>query len=226
MKIRFSSYQVTLFVLLLLLFSCKKDDNYTAPVSDIEGNSYNTIRIGTQIWMAENLKTTRFSDDTEIPLVESASEWDTLSSPGFCWYNNEIAANKEHYGALYNGYAVATEKLCPAGWHVPSAEEWQQLRDFLGDTITGGAKLKETGTDHWLSPNKDADNSSSFGARAAGFRYFEGTYTALLNFTSYWSATEKEENNLWYLSLYHGDSNVGIRHISRKHGFSIRCLKD
>lgn len=224
--IRFSSYIAVIFAM-LFLFSCKKkEDQYTAPVSDIVGNSYKTVRIGTQIWMAENLRTTSFNDGMEIELIESSSTWDTLSSPGFCWYNNDEAGHKESFGALYNGYAVTAGKLCPAGWHVPSADEWQQLIEFLGDTISGGGKLKEEGTSHWLSPNKGADNSSGFGARAAGIRYFEGTYNALLSFTSFWSATETGEDNQFYLSLYYANPGIGINHISKKHGFSVRCVKD
>jgi uncharacterized protein (TIGR02145 family) len=223
---RFSSYIVIVFTL-ILLFSCKKEeDQTTAPVSDIDGNSYNTIRTGTQIWMAENLRTTSFNDGTEIALTESSSTWDTLSFPGFCWYDNDEADHKESYGALYNGYAVNTGKLCPDGWHVPSADEWQQLIDFLGDTISGGGMLKEEGTSHWLPPNKGADNSSGFGARAAGIRYFEGTFNALLSFTSFWSASKTGDENQFYLSLYYANSGISINHISKKHGFSVRCVKD
>jgi uncharacterized protein (TIGR02145 family) len=109
---------------------------------------------------------------------------------------------------------------------VPSADEWQQLIDFLGDTISGGGKLKEEGLSHWLSPNKGADNSSGFGARAAGIRYFEGTFNALLSFTSFWSASATDESSQLYLSLYYASSGISINHISMKHGFSVRCVKD
>jgi uncharacterized protein (TIGR02145 family) len=105
-------------------------------------------------------------------------------------------------------------------------EEWQQLREFLGDTITGGGKLKEAGITHWLTPNKGADNSSGFGALAAGIRYFEGSFNAVLYCTCIWSATEIGTNDEWYLSLYFGDAIANISHRSKKHGFSVRCVKD
>jgi len=96
-----------------------------------------------------------------------------LTTPGFCWYNNDSVSFKETYGALYNGYTINTWNICPAGWHVPEKQEWLTLRDFLGDSLTGGGKLKETGTSHWLSPNTGADNSSGFTALGGGIRYFE-----------------------------------------------------
>ena len=93
-------------------------------VADIEGNIYSALRIGNQIWMAENLKTTKFNDGTLIPFVSSNLEWNKLSQPAYCWYNNDELNNRKLYGALYNWFAVETGKLCPLGWHVPTDKEW------------------------------------------------------------------------------------------------------
>jgi len=125
-------------------------------VSDIDGNYYKTIQIGSQIWMAENLKTTRYNDGSNIPLVTDNTAWSNLTTPGYCWYNNDAATYKNVYGALYNWYAVNTGKLCPSGWHVPSEYEWTLLVNYLGGVYAAGGKLKETGTTHWYSPNAGA----------------------------------------------------------------------
>lgn len=207
-------------------FSCSKTDNGPAPVKDVESNSYNTIRIGNQVWMAENLRTATFNDGTAIPVVPDASEWSNLTTPGLCWYNNDELANRESYGTLYNYFTVTTGKLCPSGWHIPSGAELQTLRETLGDTLTGGGKLKEEGTVHWRSPNTGADNSTGFTALPAGIRYFEGTYSSLAYFTSFWSSTRSDDNKIWYLSLYYSDAVAAINKTSGKDGFSVRCIKD
>jgi uncharacterized protein (TIGR02145 family) len=211
---------------LLAIFSCTKDEKPPGPIADIEGNIYKTVKIGNQVWMAENLKTTRYNDGTDIPNVPDSVAWSDLTTPGFCWYNNDEETYKDTYGALYNGYSVSSGNLCPSGWHVPSRDEWQQLTDFLGDTITGGGKLKEAGIAHWLTPNKNADNSSGFTALPAGIRYFEGSFNTVLYFTGIWSATEIGTDEEWYLSLYYGDAIVIMNHRSKKHGLSVRCVKE
>jgi uncharacterized protein (TIGR02145 family) len=212
--------------MLLLISSCSKSEKLPDPVTDIEGNIYKTIRIGEQVWMAENLRTSTFNDGTEIPLITDETIWGNLSTPGYSWYNNDESAYKEPFGALYNGYAVNTGTLCPTGWHVPEREEWQELREFLGDTIYGGGKLKEAGTFNWHAPNEGADNSSGFTALPAGIRYFEGSFSSLLYFTSFWSVSKRGNDGRWYLSLYFDDAIALLTHRSEKHGFSVRCLKD
>ena len=210
----------------LIFCGCNKADKPVTPLTDIDGNTYKTVKIGTQTWMAENLKTSRFNNGTYIPLITDADAWANLSTPGFCWYNNDSVSFKEIYGALYNGYTINTWNICPAGWHVPQKQEWLTLRDFLGDSLTGGGKLKETGTSHWLSPNTGADNSSGFTALGGGIRYFEGTYASILSFTSFWSASGLSNDDTWYIGLYFNDSEFITNYISKKQGFSVRCLKD
>jgi uncharacterized protein (TIGR02145 family) len=213
-------------VLFNLATGCDKKDESPDPVTDIEGNSYKTERIADQVWMTENLKTSTLSDGTEIPDVQDAIDWNGLTTPGRCWYSNDGAANKDIYGALYNYYTVNSGKLCPSGWHVPSRDEWQKLKEALGDTITGGGKLKEEGTEHWKTPNTGAVNSTGFTALPAGIRYFEGTFNSVTLFTSFWSSTESDINKGWYLSLYYSDAVAAISSISKKDGFSVRCIKD
>ena len=226
MKITISLYVILLGTVVSLIIGCSKKDNPPDPVTDIEGNTYKTIRIGDQVWMAENLRTSTFSDGTEIPVVEDAGSWNELTSPGLCWYNNDEGVNKDLYGALYNYYSVVSGSLCPDGWHVPSMDDWHKLRDVLGDTITGGGKLKEEGTLHWKTPNTGAVNSNGFTALPAGIRYFEGTFNSATFFTAFWSSTESDNNKAWYLSLYFADSVAVMSTISKKDGFSVRCLKD
>jgi uncharacterized protein (TIGR02145 family) len=149
-------------------------------ITDIDGNIYKTVKIGTQEWMAENLKTTRLNNGTVIPEVPGWGDWNNLypywcpedldwGDPGLCWYDNN-PVYKDTYGALYNGYAMHTGKLCPTGWHVPSDSEWVTLGNFLGGLNVAGGKLKETGTTHW-SPNIGATNSVCFSALPGGMRY-------------------------------------------------------
>jgi uncharacterized protein (TIGR02145 family) len=225
MKVRIPVYTIFLAAL-LSLNSCTKNDNTTDPVTDAEGNSYKTVKIGEQLWMAENLKTSTFSDGSEITNTPDAGSWSELTEPGLCWYNNDSASNKDTYGALYNFYSVISGKLCPDGWHIPSKDEWQQLRDALGDTLTAGGMLKEAGTLHWNMPNTGAENSTGFTALPAGIRYFEGSFSSLSSFTSFWSSTEADNSKGWYLSLFFSDAVAAMNKISKKDGFSVRCLKD
>jgi uncharacterized protein (TIGR02145 family) len=227
-KMRKKSSSLVQILVIVLIFSqgCRKEDKPGVLLSDVEGNTYKTVKIGNQVWMAENLKTAILNDGTDIPLITDAGAWGNLSTPGYCWYNNDGASFKNTYGALYNGYTVNTGKLCPVGWHVPERDEWLVLRDFLGDSSKVGGKLKEAGTAHWLSPNKGADNSSGLTAFGAGIRYFEGTFASVLSYTCIWSATRVANDDEWYTGLYFNDSAFSIDHRNNKNGFSVRCLKD
>jgi uncharacterized protein (TIGR02145 family) len=174
--------------------------------------------------MAENLKTTRLSDGTEIPLVKDVAAWTGLTTPAYCYYNNNELPYRLEYGSLYNGYTVSTGRICPDDWHIPSNDEWNTLRDLLGDSLKVGNKLKEAGTKHWLSPSK-GDNSSGFTALPGGVRYFEGTFASEGTFTGFWSSGESEGEE-WYAGLYHADASFTIYHQNKKNGFSIRCVKN
>jgi uncharacterized protein (TIGR02145 family) len=187
-------------------------------------DSYKTVTIGNQVWMAENLKTTRFNDGTSIPLVTDDSLWKNSKTPAYCWYNNDEATYKATYGALYNWYAVNTGKLCPTGWHVPSDVEWTTLTTYLGGATVAGDKLREAGTTHWLSPNTGATNESGFTALPGGL---QGSNAGFWNFGwggYWWSSTEYED--IIPLSLYSGHSKVFRDKESKSKGFSVRCVRD
>jgi uncharacterized protein (TIGR02145 family) len=194
--------------------------------SDIDGNVYNTVTIGTQEWMKENLKTTKYNDGTDIPLVTDNTAWINLSTPGYCWYNNDAATYKASYGAMYNWYAVNTGKLCPTGWHVPTDAEWETLSTYLGGWEIVGGKLKETGTAHWTSPNNGATNETGFTALPGGYRANGGLFDHIGLNGSWWSSTEDDA----FLAWVHGmgyDGSWGSRFTNTKvNGFSVRCIKD
>ncbi|MCX6320482.1 MAG: fibrobacter succinogenes major paralogous domain-containing protein [Bacteroidia bacterium] len=201
-------------------------------VTDIDGNGYNTVTIGTQVWMAENLKTIKYNDGTAIPLVTDGAAWAALSTPGYCWYNNDAATYKATYGALYNWFTVNTGKLCPTGWHVPSDTEWTTLTTYLGGTSVAGGKLKESGTAHWDSPNTGATNETGFTALPGGFRSYSnpGGFGDIGKNGSYWSSTDFTINGMssaWYQYMYYSYS-WAYRYYSyyRREGFPVRCVKD
>jgi uncharacterized protein (TIGR02145 family) len=195
-------------------------------VTDINGNVYNTVKIGTQVWMVENLKTTKYNDGTEIPyILDTAEAWHELNAPGFCWYNDK-ETNKNKVGALYNFHAVNTGKLAPKGWHIPADEEWTILAEYLGGSTLAGGKMKETGTTHWLEPNTGATNSSGFTALLAGFRGKSGFIPLSVGHTLFWSSTEFDEIDGLPRYLLFDKEELGRNHGGKYHGFSVRCLKD
>ncbi len=201
--------------------------NYST-VNDIEGNTYKTIQIGTQIWMAENLKTTRFNDSTPIQMIEDNSAWASLSSPAYCWHQNDIN-NKVLYGALYNWYTVESDKLCPTGWHTPDDDEWLFLIDHLGGYSTAGGKLKEVGTTHWFSPNTAATNESGFTALPSSYRLSvinSGTFEYLGVSCIFWSRDESDSEKAFGYGINHANS-VAVGYSDYKgNGCSVRCIKD
>jgi uncharacterized protein (TIGR02145 family) len=201
-------------------------------ITDIEGNIYQTVKIGNQEWISENLKTTKYNDGTDIPFVIDSTEWSNLSTPGYCWYNNDIL-NKTIYGALYNWHTVQTDKLCPTGWHVPNDSEWLILTDYLGGESVAGGKLKGTGTEHWgkiVSPprNEGATNETGFTALPGGWRYHHGMFSNEGASGFWWSSTTTQHdiNIAWQRSINWSINSVDRWHDDKKFGFSIRCIKD
>ncbi|MFZ4724629.1 MAG: FISUMP domain-containing protein [Paludibacter sp.] len=199
---------------------------YRGEIVDIDGNVYNTVTIGNQIWMAENLKTTKYNDGTSIPLVTDAYLWSNLTTPGYCWYNNAIA-NKNIYGALYNWYAVNTAKLAPKGWHIPSDTEWTTLSTYLDGSIAGG-KLKDASTTYWTAPNTGATNETSFSALPGGIRGGNAGSFGDLTMNGYWwsSYTQNSISNAWFLSLLYNENFVYPGSFYKDNGISVRCVKD
>lgn len=226
---------ILLILSIFLIHMCKKDEGNIRykNVRDINGNVYKTVSIGTQLWMAENLKTTRYNDGTDIPLITDNTDWTNLTTPGYCWYNNDELTNKDTYGALYNWFTVNTGKLCPAGWHVPDSTEWLVLRDNWGGWQFGGGPNKASGTIEgedglWYSPNEGATNQSGFSAIPAGSRfYLDGTFYGAGEEGMFWTSDEVETENL---GLYTGFvwSNTFFTWTIREkpQGMSIRCIKD
>jgi uncharacterized protein (TIGR02145 family) len=195
-------------------------------VSDIDSNEYKTITIGTQTWMAENLKTTKYNDGTSKSNVTDNGSWGKLTSPAYCWYNNDAATYKATYGALYNWYTVQSGKLCPTGWHIPSYTEWNTLITFLGRWKGSGNLLKETGTVHWQSPNDGATNESGFTALPGGDRDSSGSFYGIGYYNGWWSSTEKKTGNVWIMGIYSDGRNIERTADDIKSGYSVRCVLD
>jgi len=207
--------------------------------TDGDNNNYPIVTIGTQTWMAENLKTTTYANGTAIPLVTGSSNWAALTytDKAYCWYNDDIA-NKATYGALYtwaaamNGAASTTtnpsgiQGVCPTSWHLPSDAEWRVLTDYLGGESVAGGKLKEAGTMHWISPNTDATNETGFTALPGGGRYSSGTFNNIGYYGLWWSATEDDSDYAWLRLMYYNNGGVGRYSLSKEVGFSVRCVRD
>jgi len=190
------------------------------------GVTYNTVQIGSQCWLKENLKTTHYNDGTSIPNVTDNAIWETTTSGAYCCYDNN-PSNCNTYGALYNWYAVNTDKLCPNGWHVPSDAEWTTLVNYLGGASVAGGALKEAGTSHWSSPNTSATNSSGFSALPGGYRLGSGgSFNNLGHYGYWWSSTEDYEGYAWGRTLYNNHASVGRISYDESYGFSVRCLRD
>jgi len=200
--------------------------NPSNTVTDIDGNVYHTITIGTQVWMVENLKTTKYSNGDSIPEIADGKKWSNLTTGAYCNYHNETK-NSTTYGRLYNWYAVNDSRnIAPIGWHVPSDAEWTTLIIYLGGEDVTGGKLKEKGTTHWQSPNTGATNETGFTALPDGNRGNDGTFNYIGNYGFWWSSTGYYAHDAWYWYAYYNFSNV-FRHFNNKViGFSVRCIRD
>jgi len=215
-------------LVLFLTYGCTKEEAAEEKITDVDGNIYTSVTIGTQTWMVENLKTTKYNDGTAIPNVTDNTEWGALLTGAYCWYQNDIS-NKNPYGALYNAFAVATGKLCPSGWHVPSEAEWNTLTTYLGGQSVAGGKLKEAGTAHWISPNTGATNESGFTALPGGGRqFYTGGYSSIGGLGIYWSATETPYQNSHFFAIPMSNENTTANpgQYVMSTGNSVRCIKD
>jgi uncharacterized protein (TIGR02145 family) len=220
--------------LVLILSSCKKKEEETSTkITDKDGNVYTSVTIGTQVWMVENLKTTKYNDGTAIPNVTDAT-WGNLQTDAYCWYNNDIT-NKTPYGALYNWFAAKSSKLCPTGWHVATLEDWTTLVTYLGGIDVAGGKLKEKGTTHWESPNTGATNESGFQALRGGERSFglgDATFGALGFSGWFWTATAFPMEPTWdHIAGYcwmmeSGHGRCDQSNLWDIDGLSVRCVKN
>ena len=205
---------------------------YGPNITDVEGNSYKTVTIGTQTWMAENLKVSKYNDGTPMSNVKDSIEWSKLTTGAWCYYNKD-EKNNAKYGKLYNWYAVSktsngNKNVCPTSWHVPTDSEWMVLTDYLGGITVARGKLKEVGTTSWNSPNTDATNTSLFSALPGGFRGDDGSYDGIGVGGVWWSSTESDTSNAWCRYLYDGDDDddAGRGGGNKTFGLSVRCLRD
>jgi len=199
-------------------------------LTDIDGNLYSFVEIGTQTWMAENLKTTKYRNGEPIPNITINSSWMALVTGAYSWYNNDAATYLDTYGALYNWYAVVDSRnIAPAGWHVPTDAEWTTLTDYLDGELMAGLKLKESGNTNWAValPKSDPTNSSRFTALPGGFRfYYNGTFNDLHFSGSWWCKTVYDTSKAYYRRLNYQDYKVLRNTTNKESGFSVRCVKD
>ena len=203
---------------------------YGSNITDKEGNSYKTVYIGTQQWMAENLKVSKYSDGTAIPNITDNTQWQTNTTGAWSYYNND-ESNNARYGKLYNWYALSktsngNKNVCPTGWHVPTDAEWTVLTDYLGGENVAGGKMKEVGTTSWNSPNINATNTSLFSALPGGGRDSDGNYGSIGNGGYWWSSTEFNTDRAWYRYLYYDVGSANSYNYYKRVGVSVRCLRD
>ena len=208
----------------------KKLECGQAIARDIDGNTYQTVKIGKQCWTQSNLKVSKYRNGDNIPTVLSNADWQNTTSGAYAIYE-EDPANDGLYGKLYNHYAVTDDRgLCPTGWHVPSDEEWTTLEDFLGGSEIAGGKLKSTAQQPtpggWDSPNEGATNSSGFSAPPGGLREGYGDFFNMSFSGCWWSSSVWSASGAWGRSLFYDSSGI-LRHGNdRTLGFSVRCCRD
>jgi uncharacterized protein (TIGR02145 family) len=207
------------------------------PITDKDDNVYNIVTIGTQVWMAENLKTTKYNDGTAIPNITDYTTWAALTTGAYSDYSNN-PANSAAYGRLYNWYAVDNnagtkvasnggKNVCPTGWHVPTDAEWTTLTTYLGGESVAGDKLKETGTIHWITPNTGATNETEFTALPGGARNNDGSCTNNIGYTGYWwSSTKYSTLGAWIWYINDNYANIGSYYDDERTGYSVRCVMD
>jgi uncharacterized protein (TIGR02145 family) len=207
------------------LFKISESTGSTGTVADADGNTYNTVKIGTQWWTKQNLKTTRFNDFSFITSQLNISTWLTLTEAAYCYYESNMAYQNT-YGALYNWYTVASGKLCPVGWHVPSTTEWDVLVAFVGGEPVAGGKLKEAGTTHWFIPNTSADNAFGFTALPGGYLVNSKGYGNLTQTAFFWSSTMYSSANSDYIKMEYNTASTFKSNMPKYGGLSVRCVKD
>ena len=198
----------------------------TGTMTGNNGKKYQTVMIGNQWWVTENLRETEYRDGSVIPKVTSKSKWTNLKTGAYCAYDNK-ESNADKYGYLYNWFAVNDSRnIAPSGWHVATDEEWQNLIDYLGGPSVAGGKIKEAGTSHWSSPNSGATNESGFSALPGGHRTGFGGCLYLGNLAQFWSSEERRGGYAWARFLDRFNSGVERRIDSRRSGLSVRLIRD
>jgi uncharacterized protein (TIGR02145 family) len=196
------------------------------PVIDVDNNLYDTIHIGTQVWLKQNLRATRDYDGLAIPTVTPGATWSNLTTEAKCWYNHDSASYHAQNGPLYNWYAATMPKICPHGYRVPNDSDWTVLTDYLGGLNFAGAALKDTGFTSWDIPNTGATNASGFTAIASGYRNFNYAFYQHGTAGRWWTTSGHSTDDAWHRAISHNNTVV-VRDVSDKNqGYSIRCLKN
>ena len=221
--------QLFLSITLLIIAATAFGQPLKETVTDIDGNVYHTVKIGTQTWLTENLRTTKYRNGNLIPNITDGTEWGNLTTGAYSDHSN-TPTNSSIYGKLYNFYTVANPgNLCPKGWHVPTDAEWTTLTTYLGGENVAGGKMKEVGTAHWQSPNTDATNESGFTALPCGLRNKNGSfYSSIGSYGGWWSSTEYAYDTKVAILRYMGNYDGGVysKKDFKTFGLSVRCLKD
>jgi uncharacterized protein (TIGR02145 family) len=203
--------------------------SYGPDISDVDGNIYKSVFIGTQQWMAENLKTSKYNDGSIISNFTSVTQWTNLTTGAWAYYDNN-SDNNSKYGKLYNWYALSittngNKNVCPTGWHVPTDNEWTALKVYLGGKAIAGGKMKEVGITSWNTPNTGAVNTSLFSALPGGTLNFTG-FDLIGDEGYWWSSTEYGIGSAWYSGLFNDSRYVSGFNANKSFGFSVRCIKD
>ena len=219
---------VALLSIAIGLGACNKPDD--APedpvnVTDIDGNTYGVVRIGTQLWTTENLKTTKYNDGTSIATGLSNATWASTTTGAYAIYGDNNA-NNSTYGKLYNWHAVNTGKLAPAGWHVPTRADWELMIDYLGGSSVAGGKMKSTSS-LWTSPNLGANNSSKFSALPSGWKAANSGNYDLINESAYWwAATQSNATQGRYVRVDDDLAGAAASGADKESGYAVRLVKD
>ncbi|MFZ4414747.1 MAG: FISUMP domain-containing protein [Bacteroidales bacterium] len=193
--------------------------------TDADNNNYPIVQIGTQTWMAENLRTSKYRNLNPINYITDTSAWALSTTGAYCWYNNDSSNYDIIWGKLYNWYAVVdTQKICPVGWHFPKDAEWITLTNYLGTEPVAGGKLKETGTQHWQIPNVGATNETGYTALPGGNRNSNGSFDSKEEYGYWWSSTESNATFAKCRLMYYGYSDVNGGNNNKQNGLSARCV--
>ena len=229
-------YQLIIVELIIIFTSCCKID-HLGTVKDIDGNVYQTVVIGNYEWMAENLKTTTYNNGTEIPNITENSDWASLSSGAYCWYNNN-ANNADTYGALYNWYAINMGNLCPDGWRASTDDEWKYLEGYVDNQYVAGDSVWDNpgGRGHdagqrlkvaagW-NPGWNGMDEFGFSALPGGEHLIDSGFFVLNRNGFWWCSTEYDTSHAWYRSMIYSFEEVFRYNHDKRFGFSVRCLRD
>jgi uncharacterized protein (TIGR02145 family) len=225
-----------LFLNTLILRAQDEAPNAGMPIQDADGNSYKIVMTEEGVWMAENLRTTKYNDGKPIPQVKDINSWKTTKTPAFGWFKDD-ANYRKTYGAIYNWHVVKTGKLCPKGWHVPTEAEWNELMDYAGQPQKSGenpARLKEKGISHWKSPNTGATDDVYFTALPAGEVSYFHTNGEPGERTTWWTATEDRNNlepgeaptNAEIVGLSYNFHSKTLGTYEKESALPIRCKMD